>query len=94
MVWRERIKTLEWLLGGLGKNEEALEAYRQSETLLRVTGESEILAAILTNIGSTWSTLDRPKEALESYSECLTLADKLDDDRWRARIMGTLPTSM
>jgi tetratricopeptide (TPR) repeat protein len=77
-------------LRGLGRNEEALAAYRESEVIVRERGEDDVLAAVLTNIGAIWSVLDRPKDALESYSECLALAERLDDDRWRARIMGNI----
>ncbi len=77
-------------LRGLGRNEEALAAYREAEGLLRNLPEPAILAAVLTNLGSLWAVLDRPKEALEAYSECLTLAERLDDDRWRARITGNI----
>ncbi len=77
-------------LRALGRNEEALAAYRESEHLLRDLDEDAVLAAVLTNLGTLWHVLDRPKEALEAYSECLTLAERMDDDRWRARITGNI----
>lgn len=77
-------------LRAMGKNEEALLAYRESQLLLGGIGEDHVLCAVLTNIGSTYTVMELPKEALEAFSECLAIAERLNLVDVRARIMGNI----
>ena len=63
-------------LRALGHNDEAIHVYRNSEVLIRALADDATLATLLTNIGSTYAVLDRPKDALFAFSECLAIAEK------------------
>lgn len=77
-------------LRGLGRNEEALKFYRMSEQSLRVLQDDSILMHVLINIGSTSTALNQPSSALQAYSECLAISERLDDRPMRARVMGNI----
>lgn len=74
----------------LGRNEDAIERFRQSEKIVRELRDDTFLMTILTSIGSTYSVLGRSKEALQAFSECLTIAERVDDSSMRARITGNI----
>jgi DNA-binding CsgD family transcriptional regulator len=74
----------------LGRNEEAIEMFRQSERIVRSLGDDSVLMAILTSVGSMYSVIGRPKDSLQAFSECLTIAERLDDAGMRARITGNI----
>lgn len=77
-------------LRGLGRNEEALRFYRMSEQSLRVLQDDSVLMHVLINIGSTSTALNQPSSALQAYSECLAISERLDDGPMRARVMGNI----
>lgn len=74
----------------LGRNEDAIEVFRQSERIGRLQADEIFLMAVLTSIGSTYSVIGRPKDALQAFSECLTIAERHDDAGMRARITGNI----
>ena len=63
----------------------------KSERSWKRSAKTTFLRLYLTNIGATWSVLDRPKEALEAYSECHhTSRTSCMMTGWHARILGNI----
>lgn len=70
----------------MGQVDKAVEEYRLAEEYARTNTDKELLMTVLNNLGTLFTTLNRPKEALEAYSECLSIAERLDNAVIRARI--------
>ncbi|MBI2793189.1 MAG: tetratricopeptide repeat protein [Ignavibacteria bacterium] len=70
----------------MGQVDKAEIEYRLTEAYARDEGDKELLMTVLNNLGTLFTTLNRSKEALEAYSECLSIAERLDNAVIRARI--------
>ncbi len=73
-----------------GKLEEALEANRKSEQIIRERGNSADLAFVLSNIGSIYDDLNQNKKAIDTYSEALALCDNTEEKQGKAAILNNL----
>ena len=80
-------KRLAWILGRVGRHEEALEILERFIPPIREAGDITRLAGLLSDAGGLYRAMGQFEKADACYHEALELSDQLGTDRGRAVVL-------